>query len=119
MSIEYIQALSEDRGLEAKALGLEPKVVDVNSPFLTEDLRSLPNLGDYVPEGWEQVTRYFVDASGYGAPDEPAMTFDQFRTQVRTVLAGQDLLEINDRVYGWGIVEQGQFQIYIGLFKTV
>lgn len=119
MSIEYIRALAEDRGLEAKALGLVPAVLDPNSIAFTEDLKSIPNLGTYVPEGWEEITRYFVDSSGHGAPDEPAMTFDQFRTEVRTVLAGKEILGIDDRVYGWAIVEAGEFQIYVGLFKTV
>jgi len=119
MSIEYIKALGHDRGLEAKALGLEPLVIDYQDSEFEERLRSIPNLGDYVPDGWEEITRYFVDATGYGAPDESAMTASQFVQTARQVLGGKELLGIDDREYGWGIVEQGQFQVYVGLFKTI
>ena len=111
MGIEYIQALSNDAGVAARHQRLEPKVV-ADDPFLDEELRSIPNLGDYVPEDWELVKTHFVDASGMGEEGEPALTFDQFKTKVRTVIA----YEVE--IYGWGLVEQGQFQVYIGQFRS-
>lgn len=113
MGIEYIRQINEERGTEAKYLGLEPVVLDVDSPFLNEDIRSIPHLGNYVPDGWELEKSHFVDATGWGSPDEPAMTFDQFRTQIRMEDANAD------EPIGFAIIEAGQFQIYIGQFKAL
>jgi len=111
MSIEYIQELANDAATLARHQRLEPQVLAEN-PFLNEDLRSIPNLGDYVPENWELVETHFVDGSGVGEEGEAALTFRQFVTKVRTVIANKD------EIFGWGLVQQGQFQVYIGQFRS-
>lgn len=111
MSIEYIQQLAEDNGAVARHRRTEPLVVAEN-PMLDEDLRGMPNLGDYVPEDWELVKTHFVDSSGFGQNGERAMTLDAFVTLVRTEIAQPDV------IFGWGLVEAGQFQVYIGQFKS-
>lgn len=60
-----------------------------------------PFLGDYVPEGWTLVRKYFVDGSGFGAPGEPALTAKEF---LRKVKGGR----------GYAILEAGQFQVFVG-----
>lgn len=107
MGLEYIKALSEDAGKEAKWRGLEPKVVNKEDESLVEEIRSIPNLGTYVPKGWEMVEEHFVDSSGFGSPGEPALTFEQF-TEV--VMAA-------DPDHGFGLTQTGQFQVYIGEFR--
>lgn len=64
-----------------------------------------PSIGDYVPKGWTLVDRHFVDNSGFGAPDEPALTWQQFLGE----------LQVN---FGYAIIEEGQFQVYIGKFTS-
>lgn len=108
MSIEYIRQLAEEAGVYAEGMGKKPWVYHpsntVEAPF------PFPNLGDYVPEGWELVERHFVDSSGFGQPGEPALTAPEFARIVE---------ERNDRYgdqVGWGVVEVGQFQVYVGEF---
>lgn len=110
MSIEYIEALATDAGVLARQLRLEPQVMPHH--FLDEDLRSIPNLGDYVPEDWELVETLFVDSSGVGEAGEASLTFDEFRTKVRVEIAHQG------EIFGWAIVQAGQFQIYVGQFRS-
>ncbi|HDY89155.1 MAG TPA: hypothetical protein ENH82_13700 [bacterium] len=56
-------------------------------------------------ENWELLDdQLFVDHSGFGANDEPALTADQFLEKVK-------------EGFGYAIVEQGQFQLYVGVYK--
>jgi hypothetical protein len=71
---------------------------------ITDDLRHIPNFGDYRPKGWKLVNTYFVDSSGMGGEDELAMTFAQFARKARE---GK----------GYAIIEEGQFQVHIGEFE--
>ena len=80
-------------------------------PFVVwqEDLAAFPPfpfpfLGDYVLPGWKLDRTWFVDSSGFGEPGEAALTATQFRDQ----------LEVGK---GYAIVEQGQFQVYIGEYS--
>lgn len=53
--------------------------------------------------GFHLITTHLVDNSGFGADDEPALTPRQFLDMVKS---GR----------GYGIVEEGQFQVIIGEF---
>jgi hypothetical protein len=116
MSLEAIQQLSDEQAEIAAADGKVPYV-----PFDTAEINRwstkcpIPNLGSYEPEGWERCDRdewFFVDKSGFGRSDEPAMTLSQFVAAI----ARYDALH---RGYGYAIVEEGQFQIYIAPFKSL
>ena len=109
MSLETMQALSREAGVEAAESAVTPKFFwDSDIEALKDgDLRGLkaiPNLGDHVPEGFELVENHFVDSSGFGAEDEPALTFGQFIDKLNTK-------------NGYAIVRVGQFQIDIGEFE--
>ena len=69
------------------------------------DCSKIPNFGDYRPTGWELVGELFVDSSGFGGSDEPALTVKQFKSLV-------------EKGFGYAIIETGQFQIWIGKFNT-
>jgi hypothetical protein len=56
--------------------------------------------------GYELIQNFFVDNSGFGSDDEPALTFSNFLTKVK---AG----------YFYGIRDVGQFQVNIGEFKKI
>ena len=109
MGIEYIQALARDAGVRAQHMKLEPKILGAGSSV--ESIKSIPNLGSYVPKGWTMVDRLFVDSSGFVAPDEPALTFEQFVGEVYQ----RD--EFGENEIGYAVVEAGQFQVYIGVFE--
>jgi hypothetical protein len=77
-----------------------------------------PNIGDTVPKGWREYGGkgglFFVDSSGFGHPDEAALTADQFIAKIQEILAINDMCEWT---IGWAIVEVGQFQVYVQAFK--
>lgn len=99
-----------DKLAESEGLMLEPKMI---TPLeaTPDSLRKIPNLGDYEPTTWWDLEeRLFVDSSGFGLPGEPALTFDQFVRQAQEIVE-----ERGPR--GFAIVETGQFQPYVGVFK--
>lgn len=66
---------------------------------------NIPYIGDYVPKGYRKVGHpLFVDTTGRGAPDEPALTVEQFLNSLKPGLA-------------YAIVEAGQFQAYVQAFR--
>ena len=65
---------------------------------------SSPLFGDYTPAGWKQIDEFFVDSSGLGAEDEPALTRKQLLRKVKEGL-------------GYGIGDRGQFQLFIRVFE--
>ena len=121
-SIEAIRALQRKAERESRERGEEPQ------RFFSRDadVAGIPFLGERCPRGWKRVDprkaglpvsflhddvvrgypAYFVDSSGFGTPDEPAMTFDRFEKMV-------------DRTgrYGYAVVQAGQFQVYVGVFE--
>jgi len=62
---------------------------------------SIVMLTDDDLEQFEEVDRFFVDSSGWGQEDEPALTLGQFLKKIK---AG--------RYYA--IIEAGQFQVHVG-----
>jgi hypothetical protein len=116
MSLSQIQQINEEIAAEAAAERREPWVPwpqDIER--WQEQVRHgiapripFPNLGTYEPEGWELLEQFFVDSTGWDLHDAggPAMSVAEFI----------DALEPG---YGYAIVEQGPFQVYIGKFQEV
>jgi hypothetical protein len=98
MSLATINELAREQAARAAADNLEPLII-----WDPEDIRHIPNFGDYRPEGWELVETYFVDKSGWGRPGEPALTLDEFLAKI-----------VPGRAYA--LIEEGQFQVYVGEF---
>jgi hypothetical protein len=98
--IEEINRMNDVETGKAKHYGKRPMVAKKDG----ENLIGIPSLGDYRPRGWKLVKTLFVDSSGFGAPDEPALTIDQFYSKVK---AG----------FGYAVIEAGQFQVYVGVFE--
>ena len=79
----------------------------------------IPFIGDYLPKGWERVEdengeplTYFVDSSGFGTEGEPALTRRGFIAKIeKNIEAGKG--------YGYALIETGQFQVYVGVFKPL
>ena len=106
MSLEAIRSVKRKQARKAeKARGVKGKQPWVAMEGAGLDaIRGIPHFGDYRPKGWEELGSRMVDASGFGAPDEPAMTPDQF---LKSLVPG----------HGYAITEAGQFQVYITEFK--
>jgi hypothetical protein len=60
--------------------------------------------------GYELIENLFVDSSGWGAEDEPALTAGQFEKKLL------DIIKEHGPVYAF-LTDAGQFQVYLGLFK--
>jgi hypothetical protein len=104
MSIEMIKELNAKRGKEAQVYGKMPFMLytEEQKNFLDK----IPNIGDFRPKGFKFLRELFVDASGFGAEDEAAMTFGQF---VKEAQIGK----------AYAIIEAGQFQVRIAEFEKV
>jgi hypothetical protein len=130
-----IQRMQQSATREAARNRREP-VVLFSSRDAFEDWRSAPFLGEYKPAGWrplkvhelrdvagigdrlwrvdgEDRALFFVDGSGWGADDEPALSVSQ---QKAVAVALHDWAEKLRHTVGVGIVEVGQFQAVLGVW---
>lgn len=101
MSIEQIHSMNDTVTRRAARNGVKPILIEADA-----DVRHIPHLGYRVPRGWRLVEKLFVDSSGFGGADEPAMSQDAFVKYVK-VTPG----------FGWAIIEAGQFQAYVGRYE--
>lgn len=125
MSLEAIDAIVDEQTRKSRREKREPWFCPLNWGEMTaeqrsERMRRIPFLGKYLNKQWKQSTRQngpgitfgtpdrglvLVDKSGFGADDEPALTADRFRDE--WVRPG----------YGYGIIEEGQFQVVIAEYQ--
>lgn len=130
LGIAEIQSINNKAAKEAARNRRKPYVlwgveeVDSFPPF------PFPNLGYYVPKGWERAPDvtgsaqffcrddlkgtqvWFVDSTGLGYEYGPAMTLRRFKEALKAYVKDHP-------DHGFGIVEQGMFQVYIGAFRKV
>ena len=107
---------------------IEPLIIEQQdiTDALAGDRRmgTIPIIGDQVPEKWRRVdvtawgghgifssdnngySTFFVDASGFGKKSESALTLGEFLHMIRPG-------------FGYAIIERGQFQVKIGVFKKI
>lgn len=112
MGPEAIQAVNQEIAERAAADGKVPYV-----PWDGEEVRGwasgcpIPNLGYFTPDGWVRMNEsWFVDKTGMGQSDEPALTAEQFAEQ-----AAQYFEEHGP--VGFAIIEDGEFQAWVGAFR--
>lgn len=109
MSPSTIRKRNQEAKKKASRQNKEPYVIYNKEAIDDFDQFPFPDLGDYRPEGWELVDRYFVDATGFGDAREPAKSMKQFK---RTLKSDMD----EDETYGYAVIEAGEFQVYVGKF---
>lgn len=106
LDLGTINRMNNEAGNIAKRRGIKPyKVWDYDEldnypPF------PFPYIGDYVPKGYKLVKTYFVDSSGVGLEEEPALTIKRFKQAIKP-----------GRYYA--IISQGEFQVYVGEFEKM
>jgi hypothetical protein len=114
LSYQSIQSYAREAADRARAEGLTPLPVEQAVAVFgsTGRFGGLPFLGDYVPEGWvrTEIEPLFVDATGHGRDDEPALTLQAFVKELRKYAKARDH-------YAVGIVEAGECQVVIALYR--
>lgn len=103
MTLALIEQLSRKAGERAAKEKREPLIAFVDRD---ESILNCPNLGDYIPDEWKLIDQLFVDKTGFGTVGEPALTIDQFINKIKSGL-------------GYAIIEEGEMQLYIGIFEKV
>ena len=111
MSVEVIIAVNNEIAQKAAKQGLVPyvpsSVEEVTSPF------SFPNIGSLKPRGWSNTGEtWFVDKTGHGFDNEPALTWQQFRRR----LGGYILRHPS---HGFAVTEEGEFQVVVSAFRRI
>jgi len=109
MSLTAIRSMSREVAKAAAMRDLQPfRVEKEDIEDWKRNFRAFPfpSIGDYRPKQHELVDTLFCDKTGMGAVDEPALTKDQLLRRLRPG-------------YCYAIIEEGQFQLYLGEFKQV
>lgn len=110
IDLATLKAMSSERAQAAAKQRLIPFVPFDAAEIEGWDSFPFPNIGDHRPEGWELVDTLFCDSSGFGATNEPALTATQLKDK---------LLENVSHGYGYAVIQEGQFQLYVGVFKRL
>lgn len=109
-----IQNEAEKAARRARRAGKRPLSIREFSPDRTREFCArIPFLGAYIPEGWERaegIEDLFVDSSGFGAENEPALSLGQFAKRLESFRQSGDN-------YGFGIFEAGEFQVYVRVYR--
>lgn len=122
-SLSTIQSMNDEAASVAQEEDLQP--VEYAGSSVERMAQLMPFIGGHLPTGYERVDlqneydasphgiymgdndgfgAYFVDSSGMGGPGEPAMTIN-------------DLAEKMREGFAYALVETGQFQVKVGVFK--
>ena len=109
MDRRTIQNESDKAARHAAKIHAEPYVVFDEDEVGRTAFR-FPFLGTHVPAGWDHVDTIFVDTSGAGRDNEPALTGSRLQHEVRRRLGEKD-------TFGYAFTEIGQFQAYVGVYR--
>ena len=113
--LHTIQELNKRAQERAQELGLEPYLIKREIELASMPPFPFPNIGADEVEAdkrWERIETLFVDKSGYGADDEPGLTVEQFVEKLRELLR-----ENRETGVRCAIVEEGPFQLYVGVWR--
>lgn len=116
-SLDMINEMNAEAGTKAKYLGTQPLRLtseEYEGLGTVSDKGGFPNLGDFADDvdgTFERLDTLFCDSSGWGSASDPALTQEQLEKTVG------ELLDIHEELL-FGIVEVGQFQLHLGVWKS-
>ena len=76
--------MNKERANKSRQENLKPFVIENQNQINSFNGFPFPNFGDFRPKGWKLVETYFVDSSGMGANNEPALSIRQFLDKLKT-----------------------------------
>jgi hypothetical protein len=105
MGLETIRKLNAQaaRSRAAKAKPVTVNQGNIDSLAAGKPDFKIPMIGDYRPRGYVLKRELFIDISGLGAPNEPALTQRQLAGEMKVGMA-------------YALIEAGQFQGYVAEF---
>ncbi len=109
-----IKYLNRQVGEAARMAGKEPLRLMSSTALEQWPPFPVPHLGEAcedVDEDHERVETLFVDSSGFGADDEPALSMRQFKIRVHELFEEHGPLLL-------AIEEQGQFQVHVAVWAA-
>jgi hypothetical protein len=135
MDIETIVALNKEQGRKSKRNAIKPvrfeeEDIEQAKEGSVTPLQKIVNLGDHVPKGWKRFNTktiadklnlpfswkildnggLFVDSSGLGSDNEPALSVKQFLQMISKLYDFKKDL-------GFAICSEGQFQLTVGVYE--
>lgn len=114
LDYSQIRDASEKAGRKAKRAGTKPlSIRQYTGENFKQFCKKIPFLGDYTPQGWDTIDAIqdiFVDSSGLGGDNEPAISLAQFKRKL-------DNFKLSGDNYGFGVSEAGEFQVYIRVYR--
>ncbi len=117
-SPDYVHQLTHEATEIAKRDNLRPALVrEVVMSYRQHGRFNIPLLGEHVPQGWKRVDwmiePVYVATAGKALPGTgPVLNYDQFFR-----LAKQHMRTEDSMLIGYGVVEQGQFQVLIATYR--
>ena len=113
MSPDVLQAVNDEAAAEAAKKNRVPYVPHDDAEAERWPPFPFPNLGSYIPPGWELTKdTFFVDKTGFGSGHERAFTGEQFKQLIIDHIA-------NNPRAGYAIIEEGPFQLVVGAMRRV
>ena|SRR5579872_1588999 len=109
-SLALIERENKQAAREASRKGKKPYVIFEAAEIETMPPFPFPMIGDLRPKGWTLKDTLFVDASGFGADNEAALSVSQLLAKLRELYA-------ENSSFGYALIEVGQFQAYLGVFE--
>lgn len=108
-----IVEMNKEAGEAARANNIYP--YRLNDPGVIAEFPPFPfpNIGDdeeHWDEKMEKIDRLFCDSTGLGSNTEPALTISQLKEKLVKLVEEHGTIHV-------AIVEHGQFQLYIGVWK--
>lgn len=110
--IEMIRALNRKAAGKVRSEGIRESLTPITEETL-EEVRRSKHIGDaakQVDRQFKRLGTFFVDTSGLGRPDEPALAYSQLLEELK------ELCQIHGEIQT-GIIEFGQFQAYLGAWS--
>lgn len=109
MDLATLRRMNDAAVAKAKRLRQTPYVIRSTRALNNMPPFPFPNIGSFVPEGWreEEDLRLFVSKTSVDSG--PALSTSQLCKRLHELRA-------QNPKYGYAIVDEGQFQLYIGVF---
>ena len=105
------KAITQQRRREAAEEGLEPYVPGCPDAIDFWQRIRLPNIGYLEPDGWERTEQsWFVDKTGWGRTNEPALTLEQFKKELHNYIRANSAA-------GYAVTQEGEHQLVVSAFK--